>query len=126
MTSYVLVGVGGLIGANARYVVSNSIARRTGVSFPYGTLLVNASGCLFLGFLLTLLAGRFDNDPNAALFAGTGFCGAYTTFSTFTYETLALMRRGMPATFLINLLVSVATGVGGAAFGVWAATMIGH
>jgi CrcB protein len=83
----------GAIGAPARYLVDGLVADRTEGAFPWGTFLVNASGSFVLGLLTGLaLYHAFPNTPKVVL--GTGFCGAYTTFSTFTFETVRLLEEG--------------------------------
>ena len=83
----------GAVGAPARYLVESYIRRRTGAGFPWGTLVVNTSGSLLLGLLTGLgLYHAFPETPRLVL--GTGFCGAYTTFSTFTFETVRLIEEG--------------------------------
>ena len=126
MGPYLLIALGGVAGANARYLVSTWAASRVGVDFPYGTLLANASGSLLMGFFLTVVAGQGGYEPEARFLVATGFLGAYTTFSTFAYETIALMRRGTIRGSLINVLGSTATGIGGAALGITLASAIGN
>lgn len=83
----------GAVGAAARYVVDGFVRRRTGAGFPWGTFVVNATGSLLLGLLTGLgLYHAFPETPRLVL--GTGFCGAYTTFSTFTFETVRLLEEG--------------------------------
>ena len=83
----------GAVGAPLRYLVDGVVAGRTGGAFPWGTFVVNASGSLLLGFLTGLgLYHGFPETPRVVL--GAGFCGAYTTFSTFTFETLRLAEEG--------------------------------
>jgi CrcB protein len=86
------VALGGALGAVARYGVSGWVQHATGAFFPYGTLAVNVAGSLILGFVLGLGAGRYLIAPEWRLFLATGFCGGFTTFSTFSYETLALIE----------------------------------
>jgi fluoride exporter len=88
------VGLGGFLGANARYLLAGWAARRLGVYFPYGTLIINITGSFVLGFFLAFIELRTWIHPSARLFFSIGFVGAYTTFSTFTYESMALMQRG--------------------------------
>lgn len=86
------VGAGG-VGASLRYLVDGFVAERTEGAFPWGTLVINATGSLVLG-LLTGLAMYHGFPKTSKVVLGTGFCGAYTTFSTFTYETIRLMEEG--------------------------------
>lgn len=94
MRDFVLIGAGAVLGANLRYWVTNYFAARLGLAFPYGTLFINVTGSLLLGFVLTLLANRLAPDPAYRLLLGTGFLGAYTTFSTFSFDTITLFERG--------------------------------
>jgi fluoride exporter len=89
------VALGGVLGANARYWFGGWIQARCGLGFPWGTLVVNLSGSLLMGLLLGLVAGRADHPGSATvrLAAGVGFLGAYTTFSTFSAESLALLEE---------------------------------
>jgi fluoride exporter len=110
-----LVALGAAVGAPARWWVDQHVRRRAGGDFPWGTLLINVSGSLVLGVLLGATARR----PDAALVAlvGTGFCGGFTTFSAFGFETVRLVEDGelVPAT--ANVVVSVVVGVAAAAAG---------
>jgi CrcB protein len=83
----------GAVGAPLRYVIDGAIGDRTQGAFPWGTFVINVSGSLLLGFLTGLsLYHAFPKTPKVVL--GTGFCGAYTTFSTFTFETVRLAEEG--------------------------------
>jgi len=107
---YLLVGTGGFLGAIARYAVGvwcETFWRR---DFPLATFLVNITGCFILGLFLTLAAERLPIDPRLRLFVATGFVGAYTTFSTFEYETQRLTTTGAFGWALVNVLASVAIG----------------
>jgi CrcB protein len=117
MNSVFLVGLGGVLGANARYLISIWAAGRFGTAFPYGTFIVNVSGSLLIGIALGLLVDHDATASSARLLLVTGFLGAYTTFSTFTFETLALVRQGAIRAALSNALGSTVLGVGGAAAG---------
>lgn len=94
--SYVWIAAGAAIGGVLRYSVSGMAARAAGEWFPWGTLLVNVSGCLFIGFFAALAGpeGRLIVPAHIRLFVMTGLCGGYTTFSTFSYETLRLVQDG--------------------------------
>jgi len=89
----VLVAVGGALGAAARYLLDRAIATRQTSPFPLGTLVVNVTGSITLGALLGWAAGEHVSSAVVA-WAGTGFLGAYTTFSTFTFETVRLLEDG--------------------------------
>lgn len=110
--SAVLV-IGGL-GAVARFVVDGAVARRTPDWLPFGTLAVNISGSFLLGVLDGVVL-----PPHAALLAGTGFVGAYTTFSTWMLETHRRAEGGELARALTNLWLSLAAGIGAALLGLW-------
>lgn len=125
MTTYLLIGLGGILGANARYLVSTWAAGRYGVAFPYGTFLINATGSLAMGFVLTLVADRFSNNADARYLIATGFLGAYTTFSTFTYETIALLRESAVRAALTNVFGSAALGIAGSGVGIALAKGLG-
>jgi CrcB protein len=90
---YVIIGVGGLVGANARYLLGSWVAQRWGTGFPFGTLVVNLTGCFALGLFATL-ARQLAWDDRWRLLIAIGFIGGYTTFSTFEYDTLKLLEEG--------------------------------
>jgi len=92
--AYLWVGVGGFLGATARYALGGWIVDRVGAAFPYHTFLINVTGSFAIGVILTLLAGRLVADPAWRLFLVVGFLGGYTTFSSYTYEGLALLETG--------------------------------
>jgi CrcB protein len=115
------VSLGGVLGANARYLVAVYVAERLGTAFPYGTLLINVSGSLVIGFFLTLAAERFSVDPLWRLFFATGFLGAYTTFSSYTFEAAQLMRDGAYGLAFLYLFGSVLAGMIGVFAGIVAA-----
>jgi CrcB protein len=100
-------------GAVARYLVDGYIRDRMEVR-PWGIWAINVSG----SFLLGLLVGS-DLGTVPLLIVGTGFCGAYTTFSTFAYETVVLAEEGQPVAAVVNVLGSIAAGLGAAAAGIW-------
>ncbi len=114
MQTYFLVALGGIVGANARYAISKLAAARWGVAFPYGTLLINITGSALLGFLLVALP--LGAGGGRAILA-TGFCGGYTTFATFAFETVALAERTRRRGALANAAGSVILCVGAAALG---------
>jgi CrcB protein len=91
---YLLIGLGGALGSMARYWVGSTIGGRIGVRFPYGTLVVNISACLVIGFTLTWLSERAEISPAWRYLVAVGFIGAYSTFSTYEWETLSTLRTG--------------------------------
>ncbi len=94
MQKFLLIAVGGALGSIARYWVGSTIGGRMGVRFPYGTLVVNITACIVIGFFLTWLGERTDLSPVYRYFIAVGFIGSYSTFSTFEWETLATLRSG--------------------------------
>ena len=113
---WLLVGVAGAVGAPLRYMVDTVVSARAGGQFPLGTMTVNLSGCFALGVLTGLvLYHGVGAAPN--LIAGTGVVGAYTTFSTFSLETLSLVEAGEAGLAFRNAVVSVLGGTLAAAAG---------
>lgn len=110
------VAVAGLIGAPARYLLDIAISARRGATFPRGTFVVNVSGSLAMG-VVTGLALYHGFPVTARAVLGTGFLGAYTTFSTFAFETVRLVEDGAPAAAVANVLGSLFAGAAAAAVG---------
>lgn len=108
--NYLIVGIGGLFGAISRYAISLWIGQKWGRSFPLGTFVINVSGSFFIGLLMYLFAERFIVNPQWRLFLVVGFLGAYTTFSTFEYETGRLIRDGEWLVASMNVVFSVLAG----------------
>ncbi len=94
LVRYAAVGLGAVLGANLRYLVANWAADRWGADFPYGTFLINVSGAFVIGVFLAVLTSRSGINPLWRLFFATGFLGGYTTFSSYTFEALALAEAG--------------------------------
>ena len=94
MQKYLLIAVGGALGSIARYWVGSTIAGRVGIRFPYGTLIVNVTACVITGFSLTYLGRRAGLNPAWRYLIPIGFVGAYSTFSTYEWETLSTLRSG--------------------------------
>ncbi len=107
-----LVALGAAVGAPLRYLTDRLIRSRHPSAFPWGTLAVNVTGSLLLGFLVGLPA-----DPAVMALLGTGLCGALTTYSTFSYETLRLAQEGTRFLAVANVVVSVTAGLGAAMIG---------
>src|SRR5256714_1628385 len=112
-----IVGLGGGAGAIARYLLGGWVQERYGPSFPYGTLIINVTGSFILGLFATL-AIRYAWNDHWRLLIAIGFVGAYTTFSTFEYETIQLVAEGSWARGLFNILASVVLGFLAAYIGV--------
>ncbi len=108
----VVIFIGGGIGAVARYWLQGAVYGWTGADFPYGTLAVNVLGSLFIGLLMSLFQERFLVQPALRLFLTIGILGGFTTFSTFSFETFALLREGSVAAGLLNAGVSLASCLG--------------
>jgi len=94
LQKYLLIAFGGALGSAARYWVGSTIASRAGIKFPYGTLVVNLTACLVIGFTLTYMGKRADLNPAWRFLIPIGFIGAYSTFSTYEWETLSTLRSG--------------------------------
>ncbi|MGW6457853.1 fluoride efflux transporter CrcB [Streptomyces sp. NPDC055078] len=114
--NWLLVAVGAAVGAPLRYLADRAVRARHESPFPWGTLLVNAVGCLVLG----VVTGAAVAAPSSGAFAllGTGLCGALTTYSTFSYETLRLAERGRGNLALANVTGSLVVGIGSVFLGV--------
>jgi CrcB protein len=125
MNRYLLISLGAILGANARYLTGLWAAERFGPNFPYGTLLVNVSGSFVLGFLIAALQGRLPLPSDLRFFLGVGFLGAFTTFSSFTVETLILLREGSVGLGVANLLINNCAGLAAALLGFWLAGRFG-
>lgn len=110
MHKYLLVGVGGFAGAVARYWVGLYVTQRMGLRFPYGTFLINVTGCFLVGFFMHLLAERGVLDLHWLFVVVIGFIGAYTTFSTFEYETMRQLQDGQIGVGLLYAGSSVLVG----------------
>ena len=124
MNQIVAIASGGAVGAVLRYWVSNWVYAFSGRGFPYGTLAVNVLGSLVMGFLFVWLLERLSNDLTLRAFLLIGLLGAFTTFSTFSVETLNLIESGQLARALVNVLLSVVLCVAAAALGVLLARQI--
>lgn len=106
----VWVALAGALGAIARFTVHTLVQSRVAGVFPFGTIVVNLSGSFVLG-VIAGLAIYHGLDPDVRVVVGTGFVGAYTTFSSFSYETLGLLEDGAPRAALVNAFGSIAAGL---------------
>ena len=122
MSRYIAVALGGALGAMARYWIGNLVAERFPTRFPLGTLIINVSGSFIVGFFLSLVSERVNIHPNWKLAVAVGFVGAYTTFSTFEYETFRLLENGILTGGLVNVLASLILGFAA----VWGGIVVGR
>jgi len=130
VTGVLLVAIGGAAGSVARYLASTSVQRNVGISFPLGTFIINVTGSFLIGVILGLFeAGNLS--PAARLLIAVGFLGGFTTFSSFSYESLLLLESKAVLPFLLNTVGSVVAGLAAAWLGVvlvriMAAVLRGH
>jgi CrcB protein len=114
---FLAISVGAIVGANLRYWMNRSAVRWLGPVFPYGTLSINVLGSFVLGFFLVWTSERVLVDPRWRLLIAVGFCGGYTTFSSYAYETMAFFEQGqwtlMAANFLANNVLACGAVVAG-------------
>jgi CrcB protein len=113
----ILVGIGGFIGSIARYLLSNFVGNFLSATFPYGTLAVNIIGCFFIGVIYALFDRGNMMAPEWRILLATGFCGGFTTFSTFSYESIKLIEDGEFFNLSLNIAASVILGFAATYFG---------
>ena len=124
MQNILIIGLGGFLGAVVRYAIGLWIGQRWGRSFPLGTFLINVSGSFLIGFLMSLFTERLMLNPQWRMFLVIGFLGAYTTFSTFEYETGALVKDGEWLVASLNVMLSVFVGFAALKLGEGAARVL--
>ena len=115
MQKYFLIAFGGALGSIARYWVGSTISSRVGTRFPYGTFVINMTACIIIGFALTYLGKRADLNPMWRFLIPIGFVGAYSTFSTYEWETLSTLRSGallLSALYAVGSLILGLAAVG--------------
>jgi len=119
MLDVLVICLGAIVGANARYFISRYAAQALGPVFPYGTLLINVVGSLIVGFFVVWTSERVLADPRWRLLVVVGFCGSLTTFSSYAYETMAYFEQGqwllMLTNFVSNNLLCLGGGLAGMA-----------
>jgi CrcB protein len=113
------ISIGAILGANLRFAVSRLSLKYLSASVPYGTLIVNVTGSFLLGFFLVWASERVLADPRWRMFVAVGFCGAYTTYSSYSFETFTMLEQGhyglATANFVANNLLCLAGVLAGAA-----------
>jgi CrcB protein len=116
---FLAISLGAIVGANLRYWMSRAAARLLGPVFPFGTLGINVLGSFVVGFFLVWTSERVLVDPRWRLLVVVGFCGGYTTFSSYAYETMAFLEQGqwglMFTNFFANNLLSFVAALAGMA-----------
>jgi CrcB protein len=110
MEKILIISIGAVLGANARYWLGGWAAEKFGTAFPYGTFIINLTGSFILGLFITLVTDRFLVDPNWRLLVTIGFLGSYTTFSSYTFESLSLIMDNQWLPGLYNLFGSAFLG----------------
>jgi CrcB protein len=119
VTEFLTISVGAVVGANARWIISRFLARSLGPVFPYGTLLINVTGSFIVGFFMIWASERVLLDPRWRLLVVVGFCGSFTTFSSFAFETIAYFEQGqwmlMFTNFASNNLLCLGAALAGMA-----------
>ena len=101
-----IISVGAIVGANARYLISRFAAKVLGPVFPYGTLFINVTGSMIVGFFVIWASERALVDPRWRLLIVIGFCGAFTTFSSYAFETMAYFEQGQWLLMYTNILTN--------------------
>jgi CrcB protein len=111
LQKYLLIALGGGLGSIARYWVGSTVGGRMGIRFPFGTLVVNITACAVIGFTLTWFGERAEVSPVWRYLLAVGFIGAYSTFSTYEWETLSTLRSGAFALASLYAVGSMALGL---------------
>ncbi len=119
MNDILVISIGAILGANARWIISRYAARILGPTFPYGTLFINVTGSFIVGFFMIWATERVLLDPRWRLLIVVGFCGAFTTFSSYAFETMAYFEQGqwllMFTNFASNNLLCLGAALAGMA-----------
>ena len=103
---YAWISLGAIVGANLRYILSKVVTRMSDAAFPYGTLIINVTGSLVLGFFVVWTTERVIANPLWRWLIAIGFCGSYTTFSSYAFETMAYFEQGHWTMFAANILTN--------------------
>ena len=124
MARFLLICLGGALGTGARYLIAVWVARTVGTAFPYGTLLINVAGSFLLGLLMQLSLSTQMISADMRLIIGTGILGGFTTYSTFNYETLALLHEDAWGAALANAAATLIGCLAAGAFGIGVARAV--
>ena len=124
MQKYFFIALGGSLGSLARYWVGSTVAGRMGTRFPFGTFVINITACIIIGFSLAFLARRTELNPAWRFLVPVGFIGAYSTFSTFEWETYSNLQAGAFLIAGLYVILSLLLGLVGVWFGVLIARAI--
>lgn len=124
MQRYLWIAIGGSLGALARYWVGATIASRFGTKFPYGTFVINITACVVIGFSLDFLGRHSELNPAWRFLIPVGFIGAYSTFSTFEWETFSNLQLGAVLIAAVYVVLSVFVGLLAVWCGVWIAKVV--
>lgn len=123
MKLFLLIGLGGFLGANARYLIGIWSARYIDPALPWGTLIVNVTGSFIIGAFIAWTTDRVFVDPAYRLLLTVGFCGSFTTFSSYAYETVWLIEEGhllnAAGNFLLNNVLTILAVIAGIALARW-------
>jgi fluoride exporter len=111
LQKYLWIAIGGSLGSLARYSVGSMIGSRMGIKFPYGTFVVNMTACIMIGFSLAFLGRRADSNPAWRFLIPVGFIGAYSTFSTFEWETFSSLQTGAFLMAALYVVLSIFLGL---------------
>ncbi len=118
MKDFLAISVAAILGANLRYVLSRVAVREFGPVFPYGTLIINVLGSFIVGLFVTWTTERVLVDPRWRLLVVVGFCGSFTTFSSYAYESMAFFEQGQWGLMLANIFSNNLLCLGGAVAGI--------
>jgi len=121
LQKYLIIALGGALGSIARYGVGSWVAGRLGIRFPYGTLIVNVTACAIIGFTMSFLGRHTEIAPAWRFLIPVGFIGAYSTFSTYEWETLVELREGAYCIAALYAIGSLAAGLGAT----WGGSLLG-
>ncbi len=120
LQKYLLIAIGGALGSVTRYLVGSTVTNRMGTRFPYGTFVINLTACLIIGFFLAAVGRRTEVNPALRFLIPIGFVGAYSTFSTFEWETFVHLQTGDFLIAALYVSLSILLGL----LAVWAGVVL--